>query len=534
MSNEKWSQKPIITNPTESTRICLIDGSPVVENKTISIEDLNNHLVEYRSLVNKSLDMMPQLLYRNLEGDNMLASSDFSGRIRAIETPIIAIVNSGLEVTLANVPYIKGLIEIPGDWMLGWFKNDWSITINSSIRIVSIEYLGNQTVSGTEYSNCAKLTLVKASAIPVGTRGFICSFLAGGLTLQWDPTFKATKVNGTWNRQIVCCGYSWKTIDGKYKALVTGETNSAVGIKRAYITKVFEAEDRFGSWTNVWSNDSVGIFDGLLPPGYEGFTPLQQGIKSPYNPSHHIVIAGLYNSSNVMNKFAALVFNDDLSYRKLVELDVTYTPESGYSTAGYGLSTAYYKGEFLFSIQDGTHSNGVASTAKRVVFKSKYLEGPYTQHSIIYDLGETPEFQQEASVIGYAIANSALFVFNNELYCFSSGEGLTNSGNYIKHEFHLWKFNDADSTWTFVKGPVILSLHGDDDNYPEYPAIGAHVPLGNPDDGGWAKNHMGLTTFHYIEANKLWIGYGAKGYGQLATDSYQATIGYIDLTKALN
>ena len=44
MSNEKWSQKPIITNPTESTRICLIDGSPVIENKTISIENFQEYM----------------------------------------------------------------------------------------------------------------------------------------------------------------------------------------------------------------------------------------------------------------------------------------------------------------------------------------------------------------------------------------------------------------------------------------------------------------------------------------------------------
>ena len=84
MSNEKWSQKPIITNPTESTRICLIDGSPVVENKTISVNDL-------LATVNKPLDLLPQLFYRNLEGDNMLATEDFEGRVRPTETPIILI-----------------------------------------------------------------------------------------------------------------------------------------------------------------------------------------------------------------------------------------------------------------------------------------------------------------------------------------------------------------------------------------------------------------------------------------------------------
>lgn len=39
MANTKWSETPIIDSTSQSTRVCVLDGSPL-RNKTISINNL--------------------------------------------------------------------------------------------------------------------------------------------------------------------------------------------------------------------------------------------------------------------------------------------------------------------------------------------------------------------------------------------------------------------------------------------------------------------------------------------------------------
>lgn len=471
------------------------------------------------------LEKMPQLLYRNLEGDNMLAPSDFEGRLRPIETPMLLVYKNEAanEVILCNCPSIHGLISNPSEWMMGFNLNDYTKSINSCIRITSAEYIGEYG----GYSYCVKLGLKTPTECPSLHRAYITSFLAGGLNLRWDPAFKASMTSLQWDRQIVGCGYSWKSDDGKYRAFVTGVTNAAT-VKRTYITKVFSADDRLGEWTNDFGTDSTGVFDGLLPYGYEGFTPFIQGTVSPTNKNAHIMVVGLYNSSSQMTALAMLQFNDDLTYRKLSVLDIDYIPTIGFSSIGFGLSTAFYKGKYLFSIQDGTHNTG-----KRVVLSSKNLAGPYDIHSTIFDYTTDTALKQFGSMVGNSIANSTMFVWNNELYCISSGEAVgLETGTGYKHEAYLWKFDDSDATWNFVKGPVLLALHGLPDNYPEYPAIGANVGSGDIESGGWASAHMGFMSVFGAEGHRLWIGYAAKGWGQHSASSYQATVGYINLLKA--
>lgn len=61
------------------------DGIHVnVTNQNSSLND--NHIFRHASLAN-----MKQAMYRNLEGDNMLPTADYAGRIRPIQTPITLI-----------------------------------------------------------------------------------------------------------------------------------------------------------------------------------------------------------------------------------------------------------------------------------------------------------------------------------------------------------------------------------------------------------------------------------------------------------
>lgn len=530
MTNEKWSKKEIISTPSESTRLCVIDGDEMLTNKTISSEDL----VSYHSfpVVNRSLDKMQQLIYRNLEGDNMLAPYEFSGRVRAIETPMTLAVNNGTEIIINNVPYVPSLIENPGNWMVYYEKaSGWdAVTINSAIRIISIEYLTN---------NQCKFTLVKPlSTVPgiiepvVGQKMYIASFLASNMTIHWEPLFKSNTILGSWNNDVVSVGAIIKHSDGTYRAIVGGSAlkygdEQVVPTKRRYNMKWFASDTLFGTWTNQGNNQLTGIFDDLLPAGYEGFAQAAQTIPHPLKKGYYLMFLGMYNSSNTLDKHVIIEFDENLNNRRLIQITHTYTPTIGYSQIGYGCSIAYYKGRYFISLQDGTHITG-----KRVVLSSSYLEGPYTLDSTIIDWTNQPEYKQPGSIIGYSIANSFLYVFNNELYCITSGEGVDRetSGSGYKHQAHLFKYNDS-GIWTFVKGPILLSLHGDNDNYPEYPNIGYNVGSIQGEFGGWGKAHLGQCNFHHLEGSKLIISYGSSGWGQNTTASYQVTAGYIDLAK---
>ena len=74
--------------------------------------------------------------------------------------------------------------------MIGYAKypseSNTSISLNSSIRILNVEYLGEHD----SYTNCYTLTLTKSftdvspTAHSVGQRMFVCSFLANGMELK--------------------------------------------------------------------------------------------------------------------------------------------------------------------------------------------------------------------------------------------------------------------------------------------------------------------------------------------------------------
>jgi hypothetical protein len=92
------------------------------------------------------------------------------------------------------------------------------------------------------------------------------------------------------------------------------------------------------------------------------------------------------------------------------------------------------------------------------------------------------------------------------------------------------KYDDSNKEWNIVKGPILIALHGDDNNYPEYTGL-SYKESGSY--GGWAKSHIGQINLHYVENNKLWIGYCAKGYMLASGGYYHSTVGYIDLKKVI-
>ena len=529
----------------ELDRTLHTDRDEIVKGKYTFDQYPNN--LGLNELVNASLDRLPQLMYRNLEGDNMLASSNFGGRVRAVETPMQLVYKNGTEVIINNMPYIAELIARPSEWMLGYAKypspdptGTLSRSINSSIKILEAEYVGDYET----HSNCYRLILNKPlwpitpTAPEIGQRMFVCSFLANGIELKWEPAFKSSQVNGDWNHMVTSVGAIWKHSDGTFRAIVGGYTarksNGDIDVfEKRYTMKLFRSDTRFGTWTNMGDEVRVGVFNDLLPVGFLGYAQAAQTIPHPTKKGSYLMAIGLYSgnqtASLAMGKMAILEFDEDLRNRRLIEITHDYTFSIYLNSFGYGNSIAYYKGEYLICMHDGTHITG-----KRIVLASKNLEGPYTLHSTVFDWAANVAYKQGGSMLGNSVANSTLYVYNNELYCFTSGEGTdTESGNAAKHQSFLFKYNDKNG-WNFVKGPVLLSLHGDWDNYPEIsPWISYNVGSPQHEYGGWGSAHLGQMNFFEVEDGKLWMAYGSSGWGQHPIVSYQTTIGYIDLRKAL-
>ena len=286
----------------------------------------NNNLSVWESLKNKtiqdqieegvsaSLANMKQLYYRNLEGDNMLATGEFPGRVRPIETPMKFIEKNGDDYYIANMPYVRGLIERPTDWMFGFCKADNTKSINSSIKILTAEYVGTRTVGDVDYTNCCKITLNIESDITTDNAEvcFICSFLAGGLNLQWDCTFEASGITTRWDGQILSVPASWKCSDGTYRCIVCG-WGASLELGKQYTTKVFSASDRFGTWNNIGTDALEGFFDDILPSGYVGYSPAQQVINHPNKPGMFLMFIGLCDSSGAITKHTIIEFNEYLT-----------------------------------------------------------------------------------------------------------------------------------------------------------------------------------------------------------------------------
>ncbi len=483
-----------------------------------------------------SLENMPQLFYRNLEGDNMLATQEFAGRVRAIETPIKLVEINTDYYILKNVPYISDLITNPTNWMFGAKSASGGQGPNYAIKILTAEYIKDYTKDNIVHTNCCKIRInpiresinTTVSNLIEGESVYLMSFLASGIYLKGLqestlPAFPASGNANNWNGQVNAVGASWKCSDGTYRALVGGYAANLPAGQR-YIMKLFSTRDRMGDWTNLTGDNTISCFNHLIPTGYVGFTQTQQAIKHPYKENNYLMALGLFNSSGNVTKIVILEFDEYFTKTRLINVTLDYSFSLGLSAFGYGISFAYYKGSFLLSFQDGTHLTG-----KRVILKSKWLDGTYSLHSTMFDFTAQPYLLQHGSLLGESVPNSSLFVFNNELYGFVAGQP---KGGFLssKLEYLLMKYDDSNKEWNIVKGPILIALHGDDNNYPEYTGL-SYKESGSY--GGWAKSHIGQINLHYVENNKLWIGYCAKGYMLASGGYYHSTVGYIDLKKVI-
>lgn len=465
-------------------------------------------------VANRSLDRLICLRYRNLEGDLFLPVADYEGRTRPIETKILVKEKSHPYYVIENCPYIMDMVQNPTDWLLYDISSG---NPDNAVKILSAEYIGEYEGS----TNCCALTLnINRSQVSQGAHVGICSFKARGIEYNYLPAF----VPGAGRGQVVSCGASWyDRINEKYRALVSFLV-LANPLGRRMVTKAFSTTNRMGSWVQDDSNAAIGDFDDLIPEGYHGFSQLFGFIKISGRDGLYAANIGIaddtttiQNPNYTVKLWGLLIFSEDLTYKKLIIPELDYVYENGISIHNYGGSIAFYKGKYHVTVHDGTTVPVWAgATGKRIVLTSDQIEGPYDIDSVIYDYAE-PWMTQPGNPFSLSSANGALFVFNSELYYLTSASSLEmSSGSYQNHEIFLLKYNDANKKWSFcAKGPVFHYLAGNSANYPDL-------------NINWGWDHMGATTFHYIENNKLWFGVSIK-----ASD-YSSSVGYIDLDKALS
>jgi hypothetical protein len=321
----------------------------------------------------KSLDNLKQMMYRNLEGDNMLATIDYLGRKKPIETPIILIAKTSLTYTLANVPYINDILINPENWLM------YNISLHGNpdlaIKITSAEYVG--TIDDND--NCCIFVLNGSLDASVDARMGLFSFKASGINIRYSPAFPNT---GT--IKSTGCGFMWKhSSNGKYYSL---NTMIYFSDDHKIKLKLHTTTDRMdGVWTPVIDNE-ISDFVDVLGVDYVGSTTPMNTTKVPGKDNIYIAAVGLRSTNLIINTYGTvfeigiLEFNEDLTYKKLYKVKTTYDFIYGLNSNGYGISMAYYKGKYYISFHDGEFNTG-----KRIVIVGDTLYGEFKYHSTILE-----------------------------------------------------------------------------------------------------------------------------------------------------
>ena len=511
-----------IKAPINGSYVDLINGDGLkTSSKTIS--GAINELYDRQSVAGKPLEMLKQMFYRNLEGDNRLPLLNYSGRTRPVQTPIILLSVTGLKYRVKNMPNVRDFVTNPTHWMFFQHSGDWLTSARHAVKITQVEYLG--TVGSD--TNVADITLNETfkdhngnSWHQIGGHVFIASHMAHGLKLRYDIAFQNRQSVRLWDRSLSGINLVWKhPVDGKFRCMLHGDDNTKAGAHR-FTTHVFKTDGDLmtGNWIDETGMEAGCILKPHLPAGYIGYHQFTGFMPSPGKSGEFMAVVALYNSSNVMNKLGWLEVNEDLSMIKFTLIDTVYS----FTIASVPcVSCAFYKGEYLISVQQNTIGTGTGTpvNGKRIILRSRFKESGYTLHSTVFDLNELNDVLYPGSMMGQYIVNGSLFVYNSELYMFNSGAGTNiQEGNASKHCLFLWKYNDSEKTWSPVVSPVMVSTWGRDTNYPEIAGT------------FWGRDHVSHIAPVWLEDNKLYFGIQAAPGGGLG---YHMTFGYWDLSIAL-
>lgn len=512
---------PVITN-TENG----------VKNKKIKADDLLEPLISEIVNLNKSLDItgkplenLKQCFYRNLEGDNQLPIVDYSGRTRPIQTPItlIYIDDESKQYILSNMPFVLDVQNNPTNWAVYSVNSEWTEYATTASRILSAEYIGDYIIDEITYTNCLFITTNSIiDGITINDPMVLTSFIAYGIKPRWTPVLMPDKIVGSWKKDETGMGFMYRHSDGRYIGVVGGDNKSNPPMTYARRKFIWTDNPLTGEWKTLFSDieeESDDLLNmGILPDGYSTFKAFLRVEKMLGRDGFYVGAIDLCNSSRQTQAIGLLMFDEDWKYKKIIVPTINYSYTIGMDTNGWGLTYTTYKGKHLITFQDGFFNSG-----KRVVVSSKYLEGPYTLHSIIYDYTADTWMKQSGSMFAYSITHNALFVYNGDLYNISTGQtNEKTAGSGGRHHAYLWKYNDNDGKWNLCVHPFLTAFNGKPGEFEEFGNI------------TWGNRHLGQMVPQFVEDGNLWFTGIIKGSIDLVVpDTYHSAIIKIDLTEAL-
>lgn len=499
-----------------------VEVKTLSENTATTVDRLSNESLHLLST--RRLDNLKQVFYRNLEGDNFLPLEDFEGRTRPIGTPIEIVNINQNEYILRNMPFIKDLAENPGNWTVWDVYSDWTNYVQKTVRLISAEYIGNYDI----HTNCIKITTV--SEIPEAVGGHyvaFVSFMSYGLNYRKTPVLNPDLIANSWKKSQTGMQFMYKHSDGRYIGLANGDNSTLSGADRRINKLIWSVDPMEGVWAGLFSDIDSNIDDiremNILPEGFVNYLIL--GVeKIDAQDGMYVGAVSLWNSSNQSTGFGIIMFNEDWTYRRIIQPTIDYAYEIGLNQLGYGYRYTKYKGKHLITVQDGSWGTG-----KRIVLSSNNIEGPYVLHSTVYDFTNDTWLKESGSMFSTGIANLSLLSYNSELYMITSGRpGNTIAphdkigGLSTKHCLYLWKYDDAKNTWNVCVSPIATSMYATDGHY-DFSTL-------------WARSHTAVCHFQFIEGGKMWITGSLAGAGAASVNNsshYSAAILQIDLVKAL-
>ena len=496
-----------------------------IGNGTDNYNDLpySDSFADANAVTRQSLSNLKQRFYRNLEGDNLLPLVDYEGRTRPVGTAMEMVdkitENGTTFYIVANMPYIKDLLQNPTNWLIFADTtssdylptNGWTEYTFTAVKILTSQYIGNYEA----FTNCCKFSTNTpiihklSTTLGIGDKIFVMSFKAYGSNIRADVAFPINGSGDVWNKSQTLCSFIFKHSDGTFRSLVLGANNTR-SLLTMNTSKLMKADNPMtGAWELVFNNDDSDI-QSVIPSPYVGHAGITGIFKKTGSDSMYISAIGLFETPINVNKIGLFEFNEDFTYKKIILVDLSgYTFENGLGTQGFGISYVNYKGKHLISLMDGMHNSG-----KRVILMSDNYEGVYSLHSTVYDWSNA-WMKASGSMFHNSIANCSLFVYNNDLYHFTSGEPSdVATGLSSKHQSYLWKYDDAKNTWNPIVLPWLIALHGNPTNYPELTGAG--------------QAHLGSVCPCFVDGNKLWLAMQIRDFV-----GYKGTVGYIDLNEAL-
>lgn len=454
----------------------------------------------------------PLAIYRNYEGEEMLSTGDETAGTRddwTIGTPISfkSWVAGTKTLTLTNVPTIQRMIDDPTDWAVADLVATYDIS-GSAVRIDSVNYLPD---SGGDKGICEFVL-----HDDVGTR--YDAYTSASRFVIFSPKSHIVR-NGNILAPRGITGFTekypliitlYRRNDGVWNAIVRGYRGSSYTPMLVY--KSYVANDPMGTWT---AEGSVFTDAGTYLANFKHLALFTAFI----DVDGKIVLAGCYrNTSNVDIPCYVKMDKDttNVSYHIVTVsgIDLSTVGRWSADSIAYNPSTDKY---YLVTTPDAVYNS------RRYILSSATLDGTFTVDEEIVTGTDRNQLTPHVQKPGYSSNLASLYpvCIGNEILLISAGEGSNRSGNFANHVVNMMR--RGDDGWEWLSAPFITAYHTK--GFPSISYIWGT-------DYNWTWDHCGLPRFcidGILYDGKL---YFTSDYAA-GTDTYQQTVGYIDVSDLL-